>query len=61
MQHFSTSSCNLSELKGNKIHVHTDFGTQQQDVSTSLVHKVSMKFSLGENISLQFYEAVTIK
>lgn len=43
------------------MHVHTGFGTQQQDVSSCLVHKVSMEFSLGENASLQFYEAVTIK
>lgn len=61
MQHFSTSYYNLSDLKGNKIHVRTGFDTRQQDVSSCLVHKVSVEFSLGKNISLQFYVAVTIK
>lgn len=59
MQHFSTSSYNLSDHKGNKIHVHTSFGRQQQDVSSYFVHKVSKEFSLHENKSLQFYVAVT--
>lgn len=61
MQHFSTSSYNLSDLKGNKIHVHSSFGIQQQDVSSYFVHKVSMEFSLRENKSLQFYVAVTLR
>lgn len=61
MQHFSTSSNNLSDLKGNKIHVHTSFGSQQQNVSSYFVHKVSMEFSFRENKSLQFYVSVTIR
>lgn len=61
MQHFSTSSYNLSDLKAKKYMYILVLVVNNKMFLHTTVHKVSMEFSIRENKSLQFYVPVTIR